>query len=465
MTATDITAHPPRYDRVRLGAGWVHLGPGNFHRAHQAWYLDRLAELGQADGWGVVDVGLRPADAEVRDRLAAQDLLHSVVERHPDGRLTRRTVGAVTGFLVLPEDLAAVRSRLADPATRLVTLTVTEGGYPVDRTTGDFVPSLAEPGGTFDLLVDALADRRAAGLLPFTLLSCDNIPANGVVARRSVLGVAAGRDAGLARWIEQNVAFPSSMVDRITPATTDTERELVRRELGIEDRWPVTCEPFAQWIVEDRFPTGRPALEAVGVEFVADVEPYEAHKLRLLNGTHQAVGHLGMLLGLTTVDEAVAHPRVREFLTGYVAEAAPTLPVTPGLDTLGYGRSAIERFANPQVRDTVRRLVTDASDRVPRFVLGAVADNRRAGRPVPFAAAVLACWAQRSLGADVADPFAEVLRDAARREDQQPGAFLRVREVFGDLGQDEGVVAEFRLAREDLVAGGPERLLARLTSG
>ena len=338
---SSVNISRPTYDRTAASVGIVHFGFGNFHRSHQAMYLDRLMERGEGLDWGICEVGVLEQDRAMRDVMRAQDGLFTLVLRHPDGSLEPRVVGSVLEYLWGPEDADAVYARLVDPAVRIVSLTVTEGGYLKNPATGAFDAShpsvvhdlghLEDPRTAFAYIVEGLRRRRDAGIEPFTVLSCDNLQGNGIYARQAVVGFANLVDPELAEWIDDRVAFPNCMVDRITPATTDADREAVATEFGIEDRWPVPGEPFTQWIVEDEFPTGRPALEDVDVQFVDDVKPYELMKLRLLNASHQALAYFGAPLGYVLVDETMRDDRIRRYLERYMAvEAAPTLGDLPG---------------------------------------------------------------------------------------------------------------------------------------
>jgi mannitol-1-phosphate/altronate dehydrogenase len=312
----------PTYDRKRLLPSIVHLGVGGFHRAHQAVYLDDLAAMGGE--WGEHGVGLLPQDRRMAEALVPQQGLYTVLIRSADGDRAR-VIGSMIDYLFAPEQPEAVLGALAAASTHVVTMTITEGGYNVNETTGRFDAAteavqadLAHPDSpatAFGYLAEALDRRRQAGIPAFTLLSCDNVQGNGHITQTALVSFARLRDDALANWIEQHVAFPNSMVDRITPQTTDVERELVAREFGIADRWPVVTEPFRQWIVEDVFSDGRPALEEVGVQMVGEVHPYETMKLRLLNASHSAMGYLGYVAGYRTADavmaDPVAHPGTR----------------------------------------------------------------------------------------------------------------------------------------------------------
>ncbi len=443
--------------------GIVHIGVGNFHRSHQAVYVDRLPA---EDRWGICGVGMLAADAGVRDGLRAQAFRYNLLVKHPDGRLERQLVGSLHDMLLTPEDPWAVVARIADPGTRLVTLTITEGGYFVDDQTGAFdadAPAIradavpgAPPRTTFGVLAHALAARRSAGLTPFTVASCDNIDGNGRVARRAVVGTADLIDPALGRWIEEAVAFPNSMVDRITPQATEADRALLRERWGVDDAVLVTAEPFAQWVLEDTFTDGRPRWEDVGVQLTTDVRPYELMKLRLLNAGHQALAYFGLLLGYDRVDEAAADPDLIALLRRYMqTEARPTLQPVPGVDLDAYVDSLLTRFANPGIRDTLLRLAAHTSDRIPKFVLPVVRANLAAGRPVDVATSVVASWLHHAevRPAEVEDP---------RAAGRQPRFLLDDPAIFGDLAADATFGAAVRQAILDLEVDGPRAMVRRL---
>ncbi len=451
----------PGYDREQVRTGIVHLGVGGFHRSHQAMYLDRLMAQGRALDWGICGVGVLPGDRRMAEVMAAQDCLYTLVVTHPDGFLDARVIGSVVEYLFAPDDPEAVVERMTDPAVRIVSLTVTEGGYHVDAVTGEFDGSAADvqadlasgavPRTSFGLVTQALARRRTRGLPPFTVMSCDNIPGNGDVARRSFAAFAALRDPELGEWVAREVPFPNSMVDRITPATTDVHRAELARRFGVEDGWPVVCEPWTQWVLEDRFGSGRPPLEDVGVQVVEDVEPYELMKLRLLNGSHQAMAYLGTLAGCTFMHDVCQDPLFRRFLHGYLdREATPTLPPVPGIDLDSYKADLIGRFANPNMRDTLARLCAESSDRIPKFLLPVLRANLASGSDIGCSVAVLAGWARYAEGVgedgrpiEVVDPLRDRLMSAARRQADDPLAFVADRELFGDLVDDERFAATY----------------------
>lgn len=441
----------PAYRRADLSPGIVHVGVGNFHRAHQIVYLDRLFNRGLDRDWAVIGAGVRPGDASMRDKLARQDWLSTVVELEPGG-LSARVTGAMIDFVEI--DPEALVETLERPEIRIVSLTVTEGGYYVDATTGGFDARhpdiLADashpdaPATVFGILLKALRARRAAGTAPFTVMSCDNLPENGHVTRNTMLGLAAMSDPELARWVAGDVAFPNSMVDCITPATSERERRLLRDRFGIEDAAPVACEPFRQWVMEDRFPSGRPRLEEVGVQFVADVAPYELMKLRILNGGHAAIAYPSALLGHRFVHDAMADPLVAGFLERLEqAEIIPTLPPIPGVDFDAYFRQVVARFSNPKVGDTIPRLCLDGSNRQPKFILPTLAERLKAGAGFAGLALEVALWCRYCAGTaedgspiEIADERAAELKARGLAARETPERFLEMSAVFGDLGRD-----------------------------
>ncbi|MDP9430083.1 MAG: mannitol dehydrogenase family protein [Actinomycetota bacterium] len=446
----------PTYDRAALTPAVVHLSVGGFSRAHQLVYFDEIAERRISTGWGVVGVGLR--QRHLQEVLAPQDHLYTVVERSPDGERAR-VVGVLVDYLYAPDDPAAVLDRLSDPRTRLVTLTITPGGYLLDPRTRVFAADpdvrrdLAEPSApstVFGYLVEALDRRRRAGVAPFTVVSCDNLHRNGEVARASVVGLARLRDEVLARWIDDRVAFPSSMVDRITPQTCPDERAALAARYGVDDRWPVVTEPFSQWFIEDTFSNGRPPLNEVGVRFVADVGDYELMKTRLLNAGHSALGHLGSLAGYTRMDELMGDPVFVSYAERLMDdEVTPLLPQPDGVDLAVYKRTLLHRFANPAIADQLARLCRRSSAKLPQHVLPSLRQTLAGGRPAPLLTLAVAGWCRYLRGTDddgrllpLEDPRAAELQALALAGGNDPRPLLGVRGVFGDLGDDPSFVAE-----------------------
>jgi mannitol 2-dehydrogenase len=480
LSSLSASVPTPAYDRGGVRAGIVHFGVGGFHRSHEAMYIDRLLEQGTAQDWGICGIGVLPSDRRMAEVMAAQDGLYTLVVKHPDGTLEPRVVGSIVEYLFAPDDPEAVVEKMAVGTTRIVSLTVTEGGYNFSPVTGEFdaaAPDVvadlqpgAAPRTTFGLVTEALVRRRERGLPPFTVVSCDNIQGNGDVARRSFTAFAGLRDRELGEWVDREVSFPNSMVDRITPATTDEEREEVRRRFGIDDGWPVVCEPFTQWVLEDRFGLGRPPLEDAGVQLVEDVEPYELMKLRLLNAGHQALAYFGYLAGYRLVHEAAQDPLFQRLLLGYMEEeATPTLRPVPGIDLREYRENLIERFSNPAIRDTLARLAFDGSERLPKWLLPVVRENLATGGEVRRSAAVVAGWARYAEGVDedgqpieVVDRRRDSLMANARRQREDPLAFIADRDLFGDLVDDERFTSHYLETLASLHDHGARATLAAL---
>jgi mannitol 2-dehydrogenase len=462
----------PTHDRSQVRGGIVHFGVGGFHRAHEAMYLDALMNQGQAMDWGITGVGLMPQDRPMSTVMRDQDCLYTLVVKHADGTLQPRVIGSIIDYLFAPDEAEAVLKRLTDPATRIVSLTITEGGYHVHQVTGDFdaadrdIQHDIEPGAlprtTFGFITEALARRRADGVEPFAVMSCDNIQGNGDVARRMICAFARLKDAGLADWIEERVSFPNSMVDRITPVTTDADRSLLATQLEVDDGWPVVCEPFVQWVLEDRFPAGRPELDAVGVQVVPDVEPYELMKLRLLNGSHQAMAYLGYLSGYRFAHEVCTDTTFIKFLLGYMdREATPSLAPVPGVDLDQYKHQLIERFANPEIRDTLARLAAESSDRIPKWLLPVIRHQLDTDGEFRRSALVVASWARYAEGVDEAGAPIDVVdrrRDQvmarASRQGEDPLAFLDDQDLFGELRHDAKFTAVYQEALASLRSEG-----------
>jgi mannitol 2-dehydrogenase len=470
----------PTYERARVRTGIVHFGVGGFHRSHQAMYLDRLMCGGQALDWGICGVGVLASDRRMKDAMEAQDCLYTLVVKHPDGSLEPRVIGSIVQYLFAPDDPEAVIEKLADEQTRIVSLTVTEGGYNFHAVTGEFDVSFPDvvhdltpgtaPKTTFGLITEALVRRRRRDLPPFTVMSCDNIPGNGDAARRSFVSFAALRDPELGAWVEQQVCFPNSMVDRITPVTTDEDKTEISQQFGIEDQWPVVCEPFTQWVLEDEFGDGRPPLEDIGVQLIEDVEPYELMKIRLLNASHQALCYFGYLAGYRLVHEVCQDALFQHLLLGYMdREATPTLRPVPGIDLKEYKQTLIARFSNPNVRDTVARLCAESSDRIPKWLLPVIRQNLATGGEIKRSAAIVASWARYAEGVDeqgrpieVVDRLKDTLMANARRQREDPLAFIADRQVFGNLIDDERFTTLYRAALASLHAHGARVTLENL---
>jgi fructuronate reductase len=474
LAALPATVARPSYDRASVTPGIVHLGIGAFHRAHQAAVIDDRLNAGETS-WGIVGASLR--SPETRDALKPQDGLYALAVRSA-APSQYRVIGSISEVLVAPEDPEALIARLADPAIRIVSLTVTEKGYCHDPATGTLNEdhpdvrhdlTAALPRSAPGYLVEALARRRRAGAKPFAILCCDNLPSNGQTVKRVLTRFAELRDPGLGRWLADELACPSTMVDRIVPATTDEDRAEVSAALGLIDAWPVMAEPFWQWVVEDHFPTGRPDLAASGVELVKDVAPYELMKLRLLNGSHSTLAYLGYLSGRQTIADAVGRPVLRQVVSRLMEEATVTLKPLPGFDLDAYKASLLERFANPALRHRTWQIAMDGSQKLPPRLVAISRDRLARGLPVGVAALGIAAWMRYVAGPDEAgqpidlrDPMADRLKALAAGAAGDPAklakALLGVDAIFGtDLPADPRFSAEVLRNLASLFTQGAEK--------
>ena len=475
------SAATPAYDRNTLKPGIVHFGVGNFHRAHQAVYLDDLFATGSDHDWALVGAGVREADEAMRQKLMAQDWLTTVVEQEADTSAARVT-GPMIDYL-RPGDATATIARLSDPAIRIVSLTITEGGYYIDPASQKFDPghpdiafdaaNMSAPKTAFGLILAGLVARRAAGIQPFTVMSCDNIPGNGHVTQNAVVGLAQLVDPALAQWVRDNVAFPNAMVDRITPATSPREIALLAEQFDIEDNWPVFCESFKQWVLEDNFPAGRPALEKVGVQFVPDVAPYEHMKIRILNGGHATIAYPAGLLDIHFVHEAMAHPLVSAFLRKVEQdEIIPIVPPVPDTNLDTYFALCEKRFANPKIGDTVRRLALDGSNRQPKFIIPSALDRAQRQQSVNGLSLVSALWCRYCYGTTESgaviepnDPSWDRLTAQARLAKADPKMWLAMTDIYGDLAHSPAFIAAFTNALNTLWEIGTQATLERYLAG
>ncbi|MBM7117479.1 mannitol dehydrogenase family protein [Archangium primigenium] len=437
----------PGYDRSQVRAGIVHIGVGGFHRAHEAIYTDRaLARPGQ-EGWGICGVNLLPHDAAMAAAMKKQDGLYTVSEMAPDGSHVSRVVECMVDYLYAPDSPEAVLAKLSHPDIRIVSLTITEGGYLIDEH-GQFNlkhPAVAHdlahpsaPQGVFGYLAESLDRRRKAGLKPFTIMSCDNLRHNGAQAKRAVVAFARARDPELAAWIEREVAFPNGMVDRITPATDNAARQKLRELTQVDDAAPVICEDFIQWVLEDNFPNGRPEWDAVGVMFTQDVSPYEEAKIRLLNATHTMLSYPAYLSGLRKVDDALHDPLFFGYLRGFLDhDAGVWLKSLPGLDIPSYKDKLLERFGNRAVGDQLARLCMDGGSKISGFVLPTLHAIFAGHRPYHRIAFFLAAYDRYLEGTDekgephtLAEPNAMHLLQQVVQSDS-PLTLVNLKEVVG----------------------------------
>ncbi len=473
----------PGFDRSQLQPGIVHVGVGNFHRAHQAVYLNELLNLGGDPAWGIRGAGVRAPDALMRSQLAEQDWLYSVVEvDHDDLKAT--VIGSMIDFLpVHPADNAPIINAMSNPETRIVSLTVTEGGYFVDSATGTFdlthpavKADIATPGQgqtIFGAIVTALAARRVDGVAPFTVMSCDNLPGNGDATRDAVHGIAEAINPDLKKWIAEHVTFPNAMVDRITPATGERERRMLSQFLEIEDNSPVFCEPFRQWVLEEKFANGRPDLETVGVTFTDDIHDFEKMKIRILNGGHAILAYPAAMLAVEFAHDAIATPFLRDFLRKVIEDdVLEFVPAVSGFSPPQYLDLICGRVANPGVADTIARLCFDGSNRQPKFTIPSIRDNLVAGKVPVGLALSAALWCRYCAGRDDAgapiadnDPNWSGLQSVAIAAQSDPAVWLDQTEIYGDVGTNAAFREVFSACLTQLQNIGAEAAIRRYLDG
>ncbi|MEP1449132.1 MAG: mannitol dehydrogenase family protein [Paraglaciecola sp.] len=442
----------PNYDRSKLTAGIVHIGVGGFHRAHQAMYINELLKTPGSEHWAICGIGLLENNRSLRDILVKQDYLYSLVVRHPNGQIENKVIGSMIDFMFAPDNKQNVIDKLANSETKIVSLTITEGGYNIDPMTGDLDlnhPDIAhdiahpnDPKTAFGYIAAALRIRKANNIQAFTVQSCDNIQHNGVVTRKMLLSLTEQQDVMLSHWIAQHVEFPNAMVDRITPVTTKVDIDYVAQTFGLKDEWPITCEAFAQWVIEDNFSDGRPNWDLAGAQFVADVTPFEKMKIRLLNAGHSVLGLLGAIHGYATIDETVSDPVFAKFLRAFMdLEVTPLLDELPGIDLEQYKNTLIERFSNPNIKDSLVRICSESSAKLPKFLIATIHENLRSGRDCSLAALVIATWClysdkqtseQQEL-LEIQDVMKDELATYAHNTANDKLAFLKLNSVFGDL--------------------------------
>ncbi|WP_339513255.1 mannitol dehydrogenase family protein [Pseudomonas sp. RL_15y_Pfl2_60] len=429
--------------------GIVHIGVGGFHRAHQAVYTDALINQGEAAQWGICGVGLRAEDRAMRDALAAQDHLYTLVQLADEPGAEIRVIGSIRNMLLAEDSPQALIEKLSDPQVKIVSLTITEGGYCMDDSTGEFMSELAEiqhdlahpqsPRSVFGFLCAALAKRRAANIPAFTLMSCDNLPHNGSVSRKALLSFAHLLDHDLANWIDTHVSFPNAMVDRITPMTKPSHRQQLAAEQNIEDAWPVVCEPFVQWVLEDKFCNGRPAWDKVGVQFTDDVTPYEDMKIKLLNGSHLALTYLGFLKGYRFVHQTMDDSLMRDYIRRFMdVDVTPQLAPVPGIDLSLYKDTLIERFSNQAIADQLERVCSDGSSKFSKFIVPTLNQLIAEDKPLDSVALVVAAWAlylkevdEQGAGYRIIDPRADYCRSLVSDDARLTERVLGAESIFG----------------------------------
>ncbi|WP_207848491.1 MULTISPECIES: mannitol dehydrogenase family protein [unclassified Pseudomonas] len=471
----------PAYSLGDTRQGIAHIGVGGFHRAHQAYYTDALMNTGQALDWAICGVGLRAEDRRARDDLKEQDYLFTLFELGDSDDTEVRVIGAIRDMLLAEDGVQALIDKLADPQIRIVSLTITEGGYCIDDSTGEFMAhlpqiqhDLAHPGApttVFGFLCAALEKRRGAGTPAFTIMSCDNLPHNGAVTRKALLAFATLRNAGLRDWIEQHVSFPNAMVDRITPMTSTAHRLQLADKHAVDDAWPVVCEPFVQWVLEDKFVNGRPAWEQVGVQFTDDVSPYEEMKIKLLNGSHLALTYLGFLKGYRFVHETMNDPLFVRYMRAYMdLDVTPQLAPVPGIDLSDYKDTLVARFSNQAIADQLERVCSDGSSKFPKFTIPTINRLIADGRETKRAALVVAAWALYLKGVDengdrysIPDPRAAFCQGLVADDALITQRLLAVEEIFGTvIPRSAEFVAAFEWCCNSLREVGVTRTLERV---
>ncbi len=450
----------PSYNRTSETADIVHIGVGGFHRSHLACYVHLLKNSGEASS--LCGIGLREGDQNLHDIFKKQDHLYTLMVKHPDGTIEPEIIGSIIDFKMGTTNPESVISQMANRNTRIVSLTITEGGYNFNPNTGEFNfdnPDIQhelrhpnDPKTVYGFLTAALKRRRDARLPAFTIMSCDNIEHNGDVARKMLLAFAEEQNPDLSQWIAQEVAFPNSMVDRITPVTTPADIDILAQNFGVQDAWPVTCEPFIQWVVEDKFSNGRPAFEKVGVQFVPDVGPYEKMKLRLLNAGHSVLGILGALHGHPTINACVEDELFAKYLRAFLdEEATPILGPIIGINLEDYKDSLLERFANPNIKDSVSRICSESSAKLPKFLIPTIHENLATGGSIKFATLVLAAWCyysdkqadQNGEPLEIIDAMQGELHKAAKTTTNNPLTFIQLESLFGKLAENERFVTTY----------------------
>lgn len=467
----------PGYQRSTVKTGIVHVGVGAFHRAHQAFYTDQLLNSGSTD-WGICGVSLMDFDTRIFQTLQAQDGLYTLVVKELDGTWTPRVIGAIVEYLFAPENPQAVIDKMADPDVKIITLTITEGGYNYNEATGEFdfdnplikedIAKPLQPKTIFGYLTQALKKRKDLQLKGLTLQSCDNIQGNGKMLKKMLLSFIKIAAPDLEAWVQKNVSFPNSMVDRITPVTLSQDIENLKKNSGIDDAWPVFCEPFIQWVIEDDFIEGRPEWENVGAQFVKEVEVYERMKLSLLNAGHSVLGILGALVGISTIDEAVRHPSLRAFLKRFLdQEVTPVLGAVEGIDLEEYKVSLIQRFENKNIKDQVDRICSESSAKIPVFVLPTINAQLKQDGPIDHCAFLIACWAIYCLGKNeqgralnIKDTSKVVLSKQAQKAIFSPEKFLQLKTIFGDLGFSNKFTTAYKKAYRNISDYGVEKAIS-----
>ena len=472
----------PGYDRSKIKTGIVHIGVGGFHRSHQAFYTDEFLKLTGETSWGICGISLLDKDLDMYNALVQQDGLYTLMYNEPDGRLSARIIGSIVEYYFAPGNQEQVIEKMAHRDVKIITLTITEGGYNFDEATGEFLIGKQSvqwdlknpqyPKTVFGFLTEAFKRRMNRGTGGLTIQSCDNIQHNGGIAKKMLYAYLDEADPDLKEWVEKNISFPNSMVDRITPVTTPAEIENIKTIYGIIDSKPVVCEPFYQWIIEDGFIRGRPAWELAGAQFVSDVTPYEKLKIRIINGGHSALGFTGYLLGHAYVHEAAGDPVVKKFLKEFFdEEVTPVLDPVPGLDIEEYKSIALKRFENPFIKDNLTRILSESSAKIPKFIIPTIKEQLERGGSVLRSAIVIAAWChylERSGTSgnnyEIQDKNKEILLAGSKSSVKNNTLdFLKIDTIFGDLVSYEHFVSAYLLIINKLRKFGIKSVLTQLT--
>lgn len=477
---TDVAI--PLYDRSKVKTGIVHVGIGGFHRAHQAYYTDQLLHKENQENWGICGIALLDFDAKIYNTLKEQDGLYTLIVKELDGTLTKKIIGSIVEYLFAPENPIKVIEKMASEDVKIITLTITEGGYNYNEATGDFnyenpaihhdIKNPMAPKTIFGYLTQALKLRKENGVAGVAIQSCDNIQGNGHVTKKMLLSYVQLAEPELVPWIEENVSFPNAMVDRITPATSALDIEILKETSAIDDAWPVVCEPFKQWVIEDDFIAGRPAWETVGAQFVADVVPYEKMKLSLLNAGHSVLGILGALYGFSTIDEAANNADISSFLRIYMGnEVTPTLGELEGVNLKNYKFSLIQRFGNIYIKDQIERICSESSAKIPIFILPTINAQLARKGSIEHAAFIIAAFAVYSVGVNehgaqliIKDAMKSVLNEKAILARKNPDAFLEIEAIFGKLKSNKTFMEAYTNAYQNIVSNGVEKSVKDINS-
>jgi mannitol 2-dehydrogenase len=452
----------PKYERNFINAGIVHIGVGGFHRSHQAYYIHQLLGANQNSDWGICGIGLREGDSHMANVLKKQDCLYTLITQHSSGKDKCEIIGSIVDYIFAIETPDLAIDKMAHPETKIVSLTITEGGYNFNPNTGNFNlenPDIQHdlrnpnaPKTVFGFLTAALKKRRDKGLAPFTILSCDNVQHNGDVARNMLLSYVEQIDSSLFNWIKKEVCFPNSMVDRITPVTTKSSIELLKHNYQINDDWPIVCEPYIQWVIEDDFSNGRPPLEKFGVQFVEDVTPYEKMKIRLLNAGHSVLGILGAIHGHATINDCMEDKILSAFMRQFMdKEVTPRLGEIKGIDLKEYKNSLEDRFSNPNIKDGVSRICSESSAKLPKFLIPTIQENLDAGGSIKYGTFVLVAWAYyndkrmdfKNNPIEIIDDRKEELHQFAKQYKEDQLSFLRTPNIFGNLMENDRFIDHY----------------------